>query len=168
VSQKISQGIESRSARFGAVILPRISEKHIGGEIGLKNAFFWVITQRVVVISYRCFGTSSRFNLQLWRIQKRLGCWNSRPISSNHRNEIRFINKSEEKTFCILTSTSKTLKFWKTTRMELVLTLCIKTSFYALYWTYVVHSSSKVSQFFFVGMEAVGNVKVVGEDVVVL
>jgi hypothetical protein len=33
---------------------------------------------------------------------------------------------------------------------------------------YVVHSNSKVSYFFFSGMEADRNVKVVGEDVAVL
>jgi hypothetical protein len=133
VSQRINEGTGSRSVRFGAVILPRISKKHTGGEIGLRTAFFWVIMQRVVVISYRRFGATSRFNLQVWRIQKRLGCCNSRLISSNHRNEIRFINNSEEKTFCsISTSTSKTSKFWEGTRIELVLTVCIKPSFYAL------------------------------------
>jgi len=24
----------------------------------LRSAFFWVITQRIVIISYRCFGTT--------------------------------------------------------------------------------------------------------------
>jgi len=100
-------------------------------ETGLKTEFVWVITQRVVVISYRRFGTTSRFSLQGWRIQKRLGCCNSRLISSNNRNKIRFIKKRRRETFCsISTSTSKTSKFWETTRMELVLTLFIKTSFY--------------------------------------
>jgi hypothetical protein len=34
----------------------------------MRNAFFWVITQRGVVISYRSFGTTYRFNHQGQRI----------------------------------------------------------------------------------------------------
>jgi hypothetical protein len=36
----------------------------------LRTALFWVITQRVVVISYRRFGTAYRSHLQGSRIQK--------------------------------------------------------------------------------------------------
>jgi len=30
----------------------------------MRSAFFWVITQRVVVIPHRCFGTNYRSHLQ--------------------------------------------------------------------------------------------------------
>jgi hypothetical protein len=37
----------------------------------LSTALFWVITQRVVAISYRRFGTTYRSHLQGSRIQKK-------------------------------------------------------------------------------------------------
>jgi hypothetical protein len=43
---------------------------HRSGDL-LRCAFFRVITQRVVVISYRCFGTSYRHHLQGSRIPKK-------------------------------------------------------------------------------------------------
>jgi hypothetical protein len=36
----------------------------------VRTALFWVVTQRVVVNSYRRFGTTCRFHLQGSRIQK--------------------------------------------------------------------------------------------------
>ena len=42
-----------------------------------RTAFFWVITQRVVVISYRRFGTTYRSYLHWSRIQKKGCCPNT-------------------------------------------------------------------------------------------
>jgi hypothetical protein len=40
----------------------------------MRIALFWVITQRVVVISYRCFGTTYRFHLQGTLKIGQIGC----------------------------------------------------------------------------------------------
>ena len=41
----------------------------------MRTALFWVITQRVVVISHRCFGTTYRFHHHGSRIEIHLGFW---------------------------------------------------------------------------------------------
>ena len=45
------------------------SQSWVGQIKSMRTALFWVITQRVVVISYRRFGTTCRFHLQGSRIQ---------------------------------------------------------------------------------------------------
>jgi len=45
-----------------------------------RNALFWVVTQRVVAISYRRFGTTYRSHLQGSRIQKK-ACFPNIPHS---------------------------------------------------------------------------------------
>jgi len=62
----------------------------------MRTAFFWGITQRVVAISYRRFGTAYRSHLQGSRIQKKVFCPNTthssppstciNPTGWHHRN----------------------------------------------------------------------------------
>ena len=47
-------------------------------QYGLRTALFWILTQRVVVISYRRFGRTYRFNLKRSKIQSLLF---SRPLN---------------------------------------------------------------------------------------
>jgi hypothetical protein len=47
------------------------------GAVNLRTALFWVITQGVMVISYRRFGTTCRPHLQGSRIQKIFCCPNT-------------------------------------------------------------------------------------------
>jgi hypothetical protein len=72
-----------------------------------ETALFWIITQRVVVISYRCFGTTYRSHLQGSRIQKRSWLLKMGPIRYAERSlrncHYLLRNNSEERgSHCII------------------------------------------------------------------
>ena len=51
-----------------------------GGRQNLRTALFWVITQRVMIISYRRFGTTYRSHLQESRTQSSVSSSSPEPI----------------------------------------------------------------------------------------
>jgi len=57
----------------------------------MRTALFWVVTQRVVVIPYGCFGTTYRSHLQGLRIEEEIICRDVRYTllitSGNERSE---------------------------------------------------------------------------------
>jgi hypothetical protein len=60
---------------------PSRTNKNLSLQV-LRTAVFWVITQRLVVISYRRFGTTSRPILQMGSIGSHLLCGGSLTSSS--------------------------------------------------------------------------------------
>ena len=117
----------------------------------LRTEFFWVITQRVVVIFYRCFGTTSGLHLQgsginnIWildPLQKgQIGCHETSVINYHYLP----INDPEERSSHLLRGGSVKSSFEKLINFNLVRIWGAQTVFYG---KKNLHFRSYLAQFF--------------------
>jgi len=94
----------------------------------IGTALFWVVTQRVVVISYRRFGKTCRFHLQAPRIWKKTG------MGSRSRNK-----PPERPSFGFVTDEERTNRLSRN--------VCKKSPQFVAYWPRRVQFSSLIRSF---------------------